>query len=149
MLEQSESRCTQHEHMWWLFVMANFLCMSVHAHSFGSCVQNAQVETESVAKCTNRRYDGYRPTIQPQVEQPHQQHTAGQLIISWYHTEQYQHSHSRVFMDHLSSEQLVDCTLSCQGQFLKAHKMVLSACSPYFQTDDDGEIKVRILFGVY
>nr|CAD7601084.1 unnamed protein product [Timema genevievae] len=88
---------------------------------------------ESVAKCTNRRYDGYRPTIQPQVEQPHQQHTAGQLIISWYHTEQYQHSHSRVFMDHLSSEQLVDCTLSCQGQFLKAHKMVLSACSPYFQ----------------
>nr|CAD7410895.1 unnamed protein product [Timema cristinae] len=39
----------------------------------------------------------------------------------------------QVFMDHLSSEQLVDCTLSCQGQFLKAHKMVLSACSPYFQ----------------
>nr|CAD7264460.1 unnamed protein product [Timema shepardi] len=76
---------------------------------------------ESVAVCTNRRYDGYddyRPTIQPQVEQPYQQYIAGQLIV---------------FMDHLSSEQLVDCTLSCQGQFLKAHKMVLSACSPYFQ----------------
>lgn len=28
---------------------------------------------------------------------------------------------------------LVDVTLSCQGGFLRAHKLVLSACSPYFQ----------------
>ncbi|XP_049791414.1 protein tramtrack, beta isoform-like [Schistocerca nitens] len=39
----------------------------------------------------------------------------------------------QVFMEHLSCENLVDVTLSCQGQFLKAHKMILSACSPYFQ----------------
>ncbi|KDR16421.1 uncharacterized protein LOC110832614 [Zootermopsis nevadensis] len=39
----------------------------------------------------------------------------------------------QVFLEHLSSENLVDVTLSCQGQFLKAHKMILSACSPYFQ----------------
>ncbi|XP_046747755.1 uncharacterized protein LOC124412148 isoform X2 [Diprion similis] len=39
----------------------------------------------------------------------------------------------QVFMEHLSSEQLVDVTLSCQGQFVKAHRMILSACSPYFQ----------------
>lgn len=36
-------------------------------------------------------------------------------------------------MEQLSSESLVDVTLSCQGQFIKVHKMVLSACSPYFQ----------------
>lgn len=39
----------------------------------------------------------------------------------------------QVFMEQLTNESLVDVTLSCQGQFLKAHKMVLSACSPYFQ----------------
>uniref|UniRef100_A0A1L8DDI2 Longitudinals lacking protein n=1 Tax=Nyssomyia neivai TaxID=330878 RepID=A0A1L8DDI2_9DIPT len=27
---------------------------------------------------------------------------------------------------------LVDCTLAAEGKFLKAHKVVLSACSPYF-----------------
>lgn len=36
-------------------------------------------------------------------------------------------------MEQLTNESLVDVTLSCQGQFVKAHKMVLSACSPYFQ----------------
>jgi len=30
-------------------------------------------------------------------------------------------------------EILVDVTISCEGQNIKAHKMVLSACSPYFQ----------------
>ncbi|GLG98502.1 hypothetical protein R5R35_011416 [Gryllus longicercus] len=39
----------------------------------------------------------------------------------------------QVFMEQYTSEHLVDVTLSCQGQFLKAHKMILSACSPYFQ----------------
>ncbi|XP_067000729.2 uncharacterized protein [Anabrus simplex] len=39
----------------------------------------------------------------------------------------------QVFLEQLTSENLVDVTLSCQGQFLKAHKMILSACSPYFQ----------------
>ncbi|KAK3921673.1 Protein bric-a-brac 2 [Frankliniella fusca] len=39
----------------------------------------------------------------------------------------------QVFLEQLSTESLVDVTLSCQGQFIKAHKMVLSACSSYFQ----------------
>ncbi|XP_015599344.1 kelch-like protein 4 [Cephus cinctus] len=39
----------------------------------------------------------------------------------------------QVFLEHLSTESLVDVTLSCQGQFIKAHRMILSACSPYFQ----------------
>lgn len=36
-----------------------------------------------------------------------------------------------VFDDLLESGTLVDCTLAADGQYLKAHKVVLSACSPY------------------
>lgn len=39
----------------------------------------------------------------------------------------------QVFMEQLTAENLVDVTISCEGKFIKAHKMVLSACSPYFQ----------------
>lgn len=39
-----------------------------------------------------------------------------------------------VFDQLLQNEAFVDVTLACEGVSLKAHKMVLSACSPYFQT---------------
>ncbi|KFM76347.1 Protein bric-a-brac 2, partial [Stegodyphus mimosarum] len=39
-----------------------------------------------------------------------------------------------VFKNLLSTEALVDVTLACDGLSLKAHKMVLSACSPFFQS---------------
>lgn len=38
-----------------------------------------------------------------------------------------------VFGNLLSSEHFVDVTLACDGKLLKAHKMVLSACSTFFQ----------------
>ncbi|XP_046396281.1 longitudinals lacking protein, isoforms H/M/V isoform X5 [Ischnura elegans] len=38
-----------------------------------------------------------------------------------------------VFDTLLESETLVDVTLAAEGQYLKAHKVVLSACSQYFQ----------------
>ncbi|XP_067125670.1 myoneurin-like [Centruroides vittatus] len=37
------------------------------------------------------------------------------------------------FDELLSNEVLVDVTLACEGLSLKAHKIVLSACSPFFQ----------------
>lgn len=37
-----------------------------------------------------------------------------------------------VFDTLLESGTLVDCTLAAEGKSLKAHKVVLSACSPYF-----------------
>lgn len=41
---------------------------------------------------------------------------------------------SDVFLSMLNNENMVDVTLACDGQNIKAHKMVLAACSPYFQT---------------
>uniref|UniRef100_A0A1B6KYR2 BTB domain-containing protein n=1 Tax=Graphocephala atropunctata TaxID=36148 RepID=A0A1B6KYR2_9HEMI len=39
-----------------------------------------------------------------------------------------------VFDTLLENGTLVDCTLAAEGQYLKAHKVVLSACSPYLET---------------
>ncbi|XP_014250888.2 longitudinals lacking protein, isoforms H/M/V-like [Cimex lectularius] len=39
-----------------------------------------------------------------------------------------------VFEHLLESETLIDCTLCAEGQLLKAHKVVLSACSPCFES---------------
>ena len=38
-----------------------------------------------------------------------------------------------VFDTLLEEESLVDVTLSAEGQFLRAHRIILSACSPYFR----------------
>jgi len=39
-----------------------------------------------------------------------------------------------VFDTLLENGTLVDCTLAAEGQYLKAHKVVLCACSPYLET---------------
>lgn len=45
-----------------------------------------------------------------------------------------------VFDNLLESGTLVDCTLAADGRYLKAHKVVLSACSTYL-----GVSKIRII----
>jgi len=41
---------------------------------------------------------------------------------------------SEVFQNMLLNENLCDVTLACEGASVKAHKMVLAACSPFFQS---------------
>ena len=36
----------------------------------------------------------------------------------------------------LEEESLVDVTLSADGQLIRAHRIILSACSPYFRVSD-------------
>lgn len=45
----------------------------------------------------------------------------------------YQMNMVNVFDQIFHDEKYVDVTLVCEGTFIKAHKIVLSACSPYFQ----------------
>ncbi|XP_015833508.1 protein bric-a-brac 1 isoform X4 [Tribolium castaneum] len=62
------------------------------------------------------------------------QHTSGspqQFCLRW---NNYQSNLTNVFDQLLQSESFVDVTLACDGHSVKAHKMVLSACSPYFQS---------------
>jgi Cys2His2 zinc finger developmental/cell cycle regulator len=54
-----------------------------------------------------------------------------QFCLRW---NNHQHNLLSVFEDLLNHEAFVDVTLACDGLQLKAHKMVLSACSPYFQS---------------
>jgi len=54
-----------------------------------------------------------------------------QYCLRW---NNHQHNLLSVFEDLLNHEAFVDVTLACDGVQLKAHKMVLSACSPYFQS---------------
>ena len=53
-----------------------------------------------------------------------------QYCLKWnsFHTNM-----SDVFQNMLVNESLVDVTLACEGASIKAHKMILAACSPYFQ----------------
>jgi hypothetical protein len=41
-----------------------------------------------------------------------------------------------MFSSLLNSESLVDVTLAAEGKHLQAHKVVLSACSSYFQASN-------------
>lgn len=62
------------------------------------------------------------------------QHATGspqQFCLRW---NNYQSNLTNVFDQLLQSESFVDVTLACDGHSVKAHKMVLSACSPYFQS---------------
>lgn len=54
-----------------------------------------------------------------------------QFCLRW---NNYQTNLTCVFDQLLQSESFVDVTLACDGQQIKAHKIVLSACSPYFQS---------------
>ncbi|CAH1961164.1 unnamed protein product [Acanthoscelides obtectus] len=69
------------------------------------------------------------------AEQPAvMQHTTSspqQFCLRW---NNYQSNLTNVFDQLLQSESFVDVTLACDGHSVKAHKMVLSACSPYFQS---------------
>ncbi|XP_042888921.1 serine/arginine repetitive matrix protein 1-like isoform X7 [Penaeus japonicus] len=53
-----------------------------------------------------------------------------QFCLRW---NNYQSNLTQVFDQLLQAESFVDVTLSCEGNSVKAHRMVLSACSPYFQ----------------
>ena len=57
---------------------------------------------------------------------------ANQFCLKW---NNYQLSLTSAFKHLLEEEDFVDVTLSAEGKSLKAHKVVLSACSTYFRSE--------------
>lgn len=55
---------------------------------------------------------------------------AGQFCLKW---NNFHNSIVSAFESLQSLEELVDVTLMCEGHNVKAHKVILSACSPYFR----------------
>ena len=66
-------------------------------------------------------------TTAPPPPAPPSQH----FCLRW---NNYQTNLTSVFDQLLQNESFVDVTLVCESHSIKAHKMVLSACSPYFQS---------------
>lgn len=67
---------------------------------------------------------------QPGVGAPAPTMSSQRFCLRW---NNHQSNLLSVFDQLLHDESFVDVTLAVEGQLLKAHKMVLSACSPYFQ----------------
>ncbi|XP_044728097.1 protein tramtrack, alpha isoform-like isoform X2 [Chrysoperla carnea] len=76
------------------------------------------------------------PVVQPQQQQSGSNNSAPimsssqRFCLRW---NNHQSNLLSVFDQLLQDESFVDVTLAVEGQLLRAHKMVLSACSPYFQ----------------
>ncbi|XP_019873925.1 protein tramtrack, beta isoform isoform X3 [Aethina tumida] len=75
----------------------------------------------------------YPPQIQyqqPGIAAPAPNMSSQRFCLRW---NNHQSNLLSVFDQLLHDESFVDVTLAVEGQLLRAHKMVLSACSPYFQ----------------
>ncbi|GAB0092168.1 BTB domain-containing protein [Sergentomyia squamirostris] len=70
------------------------------------------------------------PTAATSSSQQQNQSEPQQFCLKW---NSYQSNLTSEFDQLLQNESFVDVTLACDGHSIKAHKMVLSACSPYFQ----------------
>lgn len=57
--------------------------------------------------------------------------TSKQFCLKW---NNFQNNILNAFESLQNTEDLTDVTLTCEGINVKAHKFILSACSPYFRT---------------
>lgn len=70
-----------------------------------------------------RKFLSHRWTLITMVDTQH-------FCLRW---NNYQSSITSAFENLRDDEDFVDVTLACDGKSLKAHRVVLSACSPYFR----------------
>lgn len=63
-------------------------------------------------------------------QQAHDENLNGEFCLRW---NNYQTNLTNVFDQLLQNESFVDVTLVCDGHSIKLHKIILSACSSYFQ----------------
>ena len=82
------------------------------------------------------------PTPPPDLIKPSSPDLSQRYCLKW---NNYQSNVTSTFKELLAVEDFVDITLMAEGGALRAHKVVLSACSPYFR-DILKVIKVEKLF---
>lgn len=89
-------------------------------------------QTQSQQQLQQQLQQQQLPQKQSEVNEPSTspQNNPQQFCLRW---NNYQSNLTSVFDQLLQNESFVDVTLVCDGHSIKAHKIVLSACSPYFQ----------------
>lgn len=85
---------------------------------------NSKPVSESPSVSPNLPAAKESPVPAKQLKKQHQR-----FCLKW---DKYQANLTHVFDQLLQNELFVDVTLACDGRTIKAHRIVLSACSPYF-----------------
>ncbi|XP_055706727.1 protein bric-a-brac 1-like isoform X1 [Phlebotomus papatasi] len=93
------------------------------SHLNPNCQQGQQTGTTTATQQEQQSFSSL-PTTSQNHSEPQQ------FCLKW---NSYQSNLTSEFDQLLQNESFVDVTLACDGHSIKAHKMVLSACSPYFQ----------------
>ncbi|XP_045469768.1 protein tramtrack, beta isoform-like isoform X3 [Harmonia axyridis] len=81
-------------------------------------------------RSNNRYYQQNQPNL-PDTGSQSSTMSSQRFCLRW---NNHQSNLLSVFDQLLQDESFVDVTLAVDGQFIRAHKIVLSACSPYFQS---------------
>lgn len=93
------------------------------SHLNPNCQPGQQTGTTTATQQEQQSFSSL-PTTSQNHSEPQQ------FCLKW---NSYQSNLTSEFDQLLQNESFVDVTLACDGHSIKAHKMVLSACSPYFQ----------------
>ncbi|XP_014250799.1 protein tramtrack, beta isoform-like isoform X1 [Cimex lectularius] len=94
------------------------------------CPQEATATCLSLAEDVNNLETVSRLLSSPETEEGDEMVNSQHYCLRW---NNYQSNMTSVFHHLLRTQAFVDVTLACNDQSLKAHKVVLSACSSYFQ----------------
>lgn len=92
---------------------------------------NSPIQTTSQTNVSPKEQQPSQQTQSSTLTPSNQPNSSQQFCLRW---NNYQTNLTSVFDQLLQNESFVDVTLACDGHSIKAHKMVLSACSPYFQS---------------
>lgn len=90
-------------------------------------------QTSSSVVMQSQHQSNFKPTpvANTYIDQAIDANSSQAFCLRW---NNYQSNLTAIFEQLFHNEQFVDVTLCCEGSSIKAHKMVLSACSPYFQS---------------
>lgn len=105
-------------------------CDSPYFYIFSGLQNDYKIPPVPPMSSLTYRYPPQTQYHQPGLAVPAPAMSSQRFCLRW---NNHQSNLLSVFDQLLHDESFVDVTLAVEGQLLRAHKMVLSACSPYFQ----------------